>query len=124
MGHRTLFAALRGRDGRSLARALVVLLLANLFAAGLDSGAVAASDVSLCSSSRTGGGNDAPNQHRHAPDCCILGASPFAMALAALPPAVAIPALLPLGRAIVAIGPVAIVRHSGSATARGPPLDA
>lgn len=124
MGHRTMFAALRGRDGRSLARALVVLVLINLFAASFDDGIAAASELSLCSPGETGSGRDVPDQNRHAADCCILGVSPFAMALAALSPEAVAPALLPVGRATAAIEPVALARHPGAATARGPPHDA
>ncbi|MBN9023590.1 MAG: hypothetical protein J0H08_16185 [Rhizobiales bacterium] len=42
MTERSLFASLRGKDGRSLARALVVLVLLSLFAGGLNAGAAAA----------------------------------------------------------------------------------
>lgn len=116
--------ALRGKDGRSLARALILLILVNLFAAGLNLGAsAAAGDVVLCAVDGRDGG-PAPEPPHHEPDCCVTGTTPLGMGLAAKPP-----------QAVPAAADAHVVRHAGTggdppstwtirATARGPPLDA
>ena len=74
MRQRSFLAAARSRDGRSLARALAILLLFNLFAAGLHTGAMAAGEGSglvLCLGSSGGGEPVAPISHRS--DCCFTG---------------------------------------------------
>ena len=84
----TLFAALRGKDGRSLARALIVLVLVNLFAGGLNSGAAADGiGTPFCSA---GTATDTPDAlHHHEPDCCLPGSTPFGLAHPASAPAAA-----------------------------------
>jgi hypothetical protein len=124
MRHGSLFAAVRGRDGRSLARALILLVLVNLFAAGLNLGASAATgDLVLCAADGRDGG-PAPERPDHDPDCCLAGATPLGMSLAAKPP----PAVPPpadrdiLPRPEAEGGPPAA--WTFRASARGPPLDA
>ena len=92
MRHGSLFAALRGRDGRSLARALILLVLVSLFAGGLNAGAAAATgDLVLCTVDVSDDGGPPPAPH-HEPDCCLAGATPLGMGLAAKPPLIVLPA--------------------------------
>ena len=123
MRHGSFFAALRGRDGRSLARALIVLVLVNLFAGGFNVGAAAA-DVGMAFC-KVGAGSTAPDAPRDpGPDCCLIGATPFGLALAAAPPAHGMPAFSRLGDNPPATAPVFDAVEVVRATARGPPLDA
>jgi len=122
MRHGSLFAALRGTDGRSLARALIVLVLVNLFAGGLSAGAFAAGgDAAFCSVDASSDASGAP--HRHEPDCCLPGSMPFSLALAASAPTPAPPTEIRRAE-------ILSTAHGGPAggekipaTARGPPLD-
>jgi len=119
----SLFAALRGRDGRSLAFALIALVLLSVFVGGFNAGAAAAGDRSLCLVDDAGG--KALPDHDHKPDCCIVGASPFGSAASPPPPPAVFPRahafLPPAWPAAVAAAPEML---SGGATARGPPLEA
>jgi hypothetical protein len=119
----SLFARLRGNDGRSLARALVVLVLLSLFAGGLNAGAAAGGDPAFCLVNDTRDKAPAP-VHDHKPDCCILGSTPFGAALLAGAP----PAAAPKPAATVVAWPDAVAAIPGTmpgrATARGPPLAA
>jgi hypothetical protein len=119
-----LLSRLRDEDGRSLARALVVLLLVALFAGGLNAGAAAAEGRTvLCAAAASddaGGGADA---HLFA-DCCLAGVMPLGTALATLPPAVAAPEPVKAshpGRQPLSTAEAAF---SGRASARGPPRSA
>ncbi|MCB1488121.1 MAG: hypothetical protein KDJ88_11765 [Bauldia sp.] len=70
----SFLAAVRSRDGRSIARALAIALLFNLFAAGLHTGAMAAGEGSglvLCLGSSDVDGHGAPLTHWS--DCCFTG---------------------------------------------------
>lgn len=119
----SLFARLRGKDGRSLARALVVLVLLSLFAGGLNAGAAAGGDAAFCLVNDAKGKAPAP-AHAHRPDCCILGPTPFGSALLSGPPPAATPdggeEAITWPAVVAAISP----RAFGHATARGPPLAA
>ena len=122
MMHGSLFAALRGKDGRSLARALIVLVLVNLFAGGLSAGAFAAGgDTVFCSVDVRSDAPDAPRHHE--PDCCLPGSTPFGLALGT---ATAV-ATLPTDIRCVEIRSATDGRRAGGEkiepTARGPPLD-
>jgi hypothetical protein len=118
----SLFARLRGKDGRSLARALVVLVLLSLFAGGLNAGAAAGGDAAFCLVNDAKAKAPAP-AHEHKPDCCILGPTPFGSTLLSSPP----PAVMPDAGEAAITWPVAVAAISGMtigrATARGPPLD-
>jgi hypothetical protein len=123
MRHGSLFAALRGRDGRSLARALMVLVLVSLFAGGFNTGAAAVGgDPAFCKVDASSGAPDAP--HHAEPDCCLIGATPFGLALAAAPPAADAPGFAPLGDRHPFAAFALDAAESVHATARGPPLDA
>lgn len=120
----SLFAALRGRDGHSLAWALIALVLLSVFVGGFNSGAAAAGATSLCLVDDAGG-KAPPAGHDHRPDCCIVGASPFGTSVAAAPPAT----VLPRAKAAIALawpeaGTTSPEMPCGGATARGPPLEA
>jgi hypothetical protein len=111
---------MRGKDGRSLARALIVLVLLSLFAGGLNTGASAAGgDLVICAVDGRGDGG-APVSHLAA-DCCVAGVMPLGMGLASAPPVLDAPTLVativppPLAHADVAGPP------HGAALARGPP---
>lgn len=123
MRHGSLFAALRGRDGRSLARALILLVLVSLFAGGFNAGAAAASgDTAFC---KVGAGSDVPDAPRHVePDCCVAGTTPFGLALASTPPAHELPLFSRRGGNRLAIPSALDAAEVVRATARGPPLDA
>jgi len=123
MRHRSLFAAFRGKDGRSLGRALIVLVLISLFSGGLSIGAAAAGDgATLCSVDAAG---DAPGKPQpHEPHCCLPASTPFGLALASVPPAAMAPdyarAAEPLPHLALSLRGAEPLR----ATARGPPLAA
>ena len=123
MTGRTLPGSLRGRDGRSLARALVVLVLLSLFGSGLDAGSAAAEGRAVICAAVAPSDGGAPGPERHVlSDCCLAGVMPLGMALAALPPEAPGPDLAgtlsaPPGKAWALHG---ATRHRASA--RGPPL--
>lgn len=124
MRHGSLFAALRGKDGHSLAWALIALVLMSVFVGGLNSSTAAAADTSLCLVDDAGG-KAPPPDHHHKPDCCILGASPFGVSVVAAPPA----AILPFALVVVSLpwadaAAAAPETLTGGSTARGPPLEA
>ena len=104
---RSLLAILRGSDGRSLARALALLVLVNVVLAGLHGGVLAASSADgapvVCA---LAGGGSAPaspadDQQQHA--CCLIGCvssvitavAPAAPVIADVPLAVATPLPMP-----------------------------
>jgi hypothetical protein len=118
----SLFAALRGKDGRSLAWALIALVLLSVFVGGLNSGVAATTDTALCLVDDVAG-NAPPSDHDHNPDCCILGASPFGASVAAVPPAAVLPPPM-VALAWAEAGAAAPETLTGGASARGPPLDA
>ena len=122
MRHGSLFTALRDKDGRSLARALIALVLINLFAGGINAGALAAGgDTTFCSVGKSRSSPSAP--HHREPDCCLPGSTQFGLALAAAAPA----AELPTDIRRAGILPTADGGPAGGeeirGTARGPPLD-
>jgi len=119
----SLFARLRGKDGRSLARALVVLVLLSLFAGGLNAGAAAGGDAAFCLVNDAQGKAPAP-AHDHKPDCCILGPTPFGAALLSGPLPAAMPGAGEVAIAWPAVAAAISPRAFGHATARGPPLAA
>ena len=126
MRQRSLFGSLRGEDGRSLARALVVLVLVSLFGSGLNAGAAAADGRTvICAAiaSVDEGGTPGPDGHLLS-DCCLAGVMPLGMALAALPPEAAAPD--PVGPTAAALTPVATISAPGTGLplARGPPRSA
>lgn len=121
-----LLALMRGEDGRSLARALIALLLLNLFVAGFHTGVQASAAPGagvLCSLMQTGATGDpqAPASD-HQPPCCTIGCpSP---AIAELPQApVAAVAPLPAPDALFTL-PVTLTPEATTSPAhrpRGPP---
>jgi hypothetical protein len=111
---------MRGKDGRSLARALIVLVLLSLLTGGLSTGASAAGrDVVICAVDGRGD-TGAPASHLAA-DCCVAGVMPLGIGLASVPPVLDAPAVvaavapLPLAHADVA------APSHGVSRARGPP---
>ena len=124
MMNRSLFAALRGRDGCSLARALIAIILLSVFAAGLNGGAAAApGGIAICSAVVADDDGGTPPVH-HTADCCLVGATPLAMALAARPPVLAGPVRVAAAELRPVLRQVAPPGHAFRATARGPPLEA
>ena len=82
---RSLFALLRGADGRSLARALACLLLINAVVGGFVSGAQAADPAAvLCTIGIGSDPADAPAPS-HDAACCEFGCVPVTPALATTP---------------------------------------
>ncbi len=124
MRRNSLLARLRGEDGRSLARALVVLVLVSLFAGGLNAGAAVADGRTVLCAAIASDNAGAPADVHLLADCCLAGVMPLGTALATLPPEPGAPdpvaASLP-GRDA---GMSAAVPHFGRAAARGPPLSA
>ena len=80
----TLFQAFRTRDGRSLGRAMAVLLVLNALVLGFNGGVMAADaglGISLCAASAEDGGTPvAPPGHDR--DCCLAGCPAAATAIA------------------------------------------
>lgn len=76
---KSLFVLIRSADGRSLARALVVLMLVNALIGGFHAGAMAASgDGVICTAgvataSDAGADRDVPGPDRDPSSCCIFG---------------------------------------------------
>jgi len=124
MMNRSLFAALRDRDGRSLARALIALILLSVLAAGLNGGAAAAPGFAICSAAATAGGAGGTPPVHHTADCCLVGATPLATAMAARPPVLAEPVRLVSEAVLAEPARLALRGHVVRATARGPPLEA
>ena len=123
----SFLAALRSRDGRSLARAMAILVTLNLFAAGLHSGAMAApADGSglfvLCAAASSGPGDPAAPVQDHQRSCCFAGCQPAPVALTAEPQTVcSVPGYHPVqAEAAAADTTFAGVFHSPNA--RGPPV--
>jgi hypothetical protein len=115
--------SLRGGDGRSLARALILLLFLSLFGSGLAAGAAAGGSLALCSADQAGDALPL-NADRHAPDCCVAGTAPLGWGLQAGLPPIAGPRPAVLGVALpeaVSLRPSAW--RAGN-RARGPPLEA
>jgi hypothetical protein len=124
MRRKPLLSRFRDEDGRSLARALIVLVIAALFAGGLNAGDAAAEGRTvLCAATVTDDGGVPADAHLFA-DCCLAGVMPLGTALAAPPPVIAAPE--PVRPVHVGDGrhSAAEAAFSGSATARGPPRSA
>jgi len=118
----SLLAIFRTRDGRSLARAMALLVALHALVFGLDAGTMAGAARArtvLCTSDGAGSIPAAPAEHRDR-DCCLTGCT--APTVAALPPAIAIPAPEGMPTAIaaaaVSAGPS---RPLTDAAPRGPP---
>lgn len=96
---RSLFALLRGSDGRSLARALACLLLLNTIVAGLVEGAMAAPAAPglLCSVDGAREVPASPDGANRSLTCCEMGCTAAAPALPPEPAAVPGPAIVPTG---------------------------
>ncbi len=107
----SLFGLMRGADGRSLARALIVLIVVNVFVGGFHLGAMAADGDGggvICTLA-SGAGAHAPGSTGPQNDCpcCVLGcavacghasAAPVEPSLAAIlvpPPALRVAVLVP-----------------------------
>jgi hypothetical protein len=131
---KSLFALMRGADGRSLARALIVLLLANVIVGGFHLGAMAAAGdgVGVICSLASGAGAHAPGPTQPQNDCpcCALGCALACGHASAVPvePSLAAIALAPPARSVAA--PVRLdhaapsSRLSSSNGPRSPPLPA
>jgi hypothetical protein len=76
---RSLFALVRGRDGRSLALALAVIVTLNTALGGFAAGAMASGNqgLTLCDAATTAGGLPPLNDPRNSDDCacCVFGCS-------------------------------------------------
>ena len=123
MAHRSLFAKLRGSDGRSIGRALLLLVLVNALLAGLHTGALASQGPgAICTLAQPAGGGGGPAPHPDIPlPCCFAGCL---VAAPALPPAAAVLAPLVLvfiGRADPAVSAEPAPVPVPQASARGPP---
>lgn len=123
MRRRPLLARLRGEDGRSLARALVVLILVSLFAGGLSAGSAAADGRTVLCAASVDRDAGTPAGHPSG-DCCVAGVTPLGMALATLPPAPGSPEPVAAPEARRAADAPVSPSFPGHATARGPPLSA
>jgi len=123
MRRRSLLASLRGEDGRSLARALVVLILVSLFAGGLNAGSAAAEGRTVLCAAPVEDDAGTPADHASG-DCCLAGVMPLGMGLATPPPALASPAPVAAPEARHAADAAVSPSFPGHATARGPPLSA
>ena len=124
MRQQTLFDSLRGRDGRSLARALIVLVLVSLFAGGLNAGAAAADGRAvICAAvpSPADGGVPGPDGHLLS-DCCLAGVMPLGMALATVPPEAPLPRIADATMMPGVPGWALRDATPQRASARGPPL--
>jgi len=119
-----LLSRLRGEDGRSLARALVVLVLVSLFAGGLNAGAAVADGRTVLCAATAADDAGAPADTHLFTDCCVAGVVPLGMALATLPPEPATPDPVPAALPGRDAGVSAMVPSFGRAAARGPPLSA
>jgi hypothetical protein len=131
----SLFALMRGADGRSLARALIVLLLANVVVGGFHLGAMAAAGdgagviCTLASGAAASHDPAAPQQDNDCP-CCALGCAlacghasavpvePSLAAMAVPPPAQSVAAPVPHDHAAPSL------RLTSSNGPRSPPLPA
>ena len=118
----SLFKVFRTRDGRSLMRAMALLVALHALAFGLDTGTMAGAALArtvLCTSDGSGSIPVTPAQHGDH-DCCLTGCA--APTVAALPPAIAVPA--PLGTpapAAIAVVSGTPSRYLTDAAPRGPP---
>jgi hypothetical protein len=131
----SLFALMRGADGRSLARAMIVLLLVNVFVGGFHLGAMAAAGngigviCTLASDASAAHDPAAPQPGDQCP-CCALGcaiACGHATAVPAEPSLAGIP-LPPAGETVTQAVPldhgVPSPRLPSSNRPRSPPLPA
>lgn len=120
----SFLAALRGRDGHSLARAVAILLFFNLFAGGLHTGAMASEGGAvfvLCSSPSSGPAGPSGTTVDHWRGCCLAGCQTSPVALGGDPGAcLSCPQclVLRLGVASVETGNSGFVL---APNARGPP---
>jgi len=124
---RAFSAALRGTDGRSLARALAALVVLNALTAGLHGGAMAATPRLAAICTMTASADEAPFQRLPRPgsDCpsCVVGC---ATPMASLTPPVS-GLVRPsenggAGRPVAAVGAADGPAVSGPHGPRGPPL--
>ena len=120
-----VLAVLRGPDGRSLARALVVLLLFGLFGAGVHAGAMAGDggNTVFCIALAKDTAPAVPGHH-DGDTCCLTGCNPAQPMLVTTAAGIAAPRV-----AFVLRTPVVVAtRPDGRAwfrqRARGPPLAA
>jgi hypothetical protein len=125
MSRTSLPSRFRDEDGRSLARALVVLLLLALFAGGFNLGAVAAEGRTvLCTATSASDVAGGPVDSHILADCCLAGVIPLGAALASPPPVLAAPERVPSVPTAAARDAAAEAAFSGRASARGPPRSA
>lgn len=124
---RSFLALFRGADGRSLARALACLLLANAIVSGLAQGAMAAADpagvicTSFGSTVAPATGGDHPGEGGSI--CCEMGCAPELPALAASPAAVPAPSVMrDRGPIADAAAPAVRAFRPLGHSPRGPPL--
>lgn len=84
MRETTFLNLLRGPDGRSLARAIAILMVFNLFAAGLHAGALAGGggDAFILCQVPSEAGDPAVPGSEHRADCCLAGCGTTTLALA------------------------------------------
>jgi hypothetical protein len=118
---RSLFAIFRGRDGRSLAWALALLLVVNAFVAGAHTGFAASPSAVLCTIDKAAGDSQAPAGHGE--PCCLAGCLTPALGLGDAVAALPLPVALP-GRALSSpdAAIVMVLPPIGSHGPRGPPL--
>lgn len=122
MRRSALLSRFRDEDGRSLARALVALLLLALFAGGLNAGAAAADGRTvLCTATSVSDAAGGPADSPILADCCLAGVIPLGAALAGPPPVLAAPERVPSVPTAAARDAAAEAAFSGRASARGPP---
>jgi hypothetical protein len=126
---RSFLARFRGADARSIAHALVILLVFNAIFGAFHSGAMAKATTGvaiLCTSVGavrvSEGLPDAPAGPEDM-SCCVLGCGPSPAAIAAEPAALSVPVA-----AVSAFAPplfdctVTSRKHAGSTSPRGPPI--
>ena len=126
---RSFLAMLRGADARSIGHALAILFVFNTVFGAFHSGlmtAAVAGEVVLCSSEgavRAPGQLPGPPAGEEVLSCCVLGNGPAPVALAAEPARLSAPT--PVATVSPPLRPdrrIPDIRHSGSASPRGPPL--
>ena len=123
MPQSNFLAVLRGPDGRSLARALAVLLLFGLFGAGVHAGAMAGDGgySVFCVAPR---GDTAPAlpDHHGGDECCLTGCNPAQPILATIVDSVAEPRVAYVLRDHFVVADRPDSRARFRQRARGPPL--
>jgi hypothetical protein len=128
MSRRPLLALLRGLDGRSLARGLVVLVFVNVLLAGLHGGALALSAAldtpAICTLAGANSDPGHPGNDLDYRTCCVLGLNAVANVVPPSPPALADtpPAVVMLVPVPPPAGHATPHPLDGPANPRGPPL--